>query len=357
MQRCVNIDWLEVYCYESMDEERGKAYFEKKGYVVKKRAYGTPQYEEVLTLYEFDKPFLEIRRKPYSLKRLGGIFEENACHIRLCNRACYQPGVIDVLRRFLLFHGYTYRSITRIDICCDFHKFDNNMSPRNVVIKYMKGDYSKINQSNIAAHGTDAWDGRTWNSLKWGAPTSSISTKLYNKTLEMKQEKMKFHIEDAWTAAGLDKTKDVWRVEFSVKTDIKGYVRLDDGEMIPNKLTTYDTPEKLLQAFRILAAKYFHFKVVEKNEDGSLKRKDRCKDVPLFKLSFEDKAYTPIKLTSQSEPDRTDKLLIKRLREISKDEGIKASYRNAAIEVLKYYKIYKRINSSELDILVMSHLT
>ena len=354
MVRCVNIDWLEIYCFEPISEQRDKAYFEKKGYVVKKRAYGTPQYEEVLTLYEYDKPFLEIRRKPYSLKRLGGIFEDNACHIRLVNRACYQPHVIDVLRIFLLKHGYQYRSVTRIDICYDFHRFDNQMNPRNVIIKYMKGDYSKINQANIAAHGTDAWDGRTWNSLKWGAPTSSVSTKLYLKTLEMKEQKEKFHIEDAWAAAGLDKDKDIWRLEFSIKTDIKGYCKLDDGEFIPNKLTTYDTPEKLLHMFRILAAKYFHFKIVERMPDGSIKRKYRCRDLNLLKIDWEEKAYVPVKLTSQTEPDRTDKLLIKRLREIAKDDMLIPSYRNGAIEVLKYYQKEKRINSAEIDLLVLS---
>ena len=356
--RCINIDWLEVYCFESKAHLCDKEYFEKVGYVVKKRDYGTPQYKEVLTLYEYDKPFIEIRRLPYSLKRLGGIFEDNACHIRLANRACYQPNVIDVLRRFLISHDYTYRSITRIDICLDFIKFDNLMNPQNVIIKYMKGDYSKINQSNIAAHGKDAWDGRTWNSLKWGSPTSSISTKLYCKSLEMQEVKEKFHIEDAWTAAGIDwQNNKVWRVEFSVKTDIKGYVRLDDGEMLENKLTTYDTPERLMQVFRILAAHYFHFKIVERTRNGDIQRKDRCKDLPLFKLKFDDAIFKPVKLTSDTEPDRTDKLLVKRLELIVKDMSLDVSYRNAALELLKYYRVHKRIKRIADDTLIMSYYT
>lgn len=354
--RCINIDWLEVYCFENKAIPRDMEYFKAQGYVVKKRDYGTPQYKEVLSLYEYDKPFVEIRRLPYSLKRLGGIFEDNACHIRLTNRACYQPNVIDVLRKFLIAHGYIYRSISRIDICLDFIKFDNLMNPANVIIKYMKGEYSKINQCNIAAHGKDAWDGRTWTSLKWGSPTSSISTKLYCKSLEMEEVKEKFHIQDAWTAAGIDwQNNKVWRVEFSIKTDIKGYVRLDDGEMLENKLTTYDTPERMMQVFRILAARYFHFKLVERMKDGSLKRKDRCKDVDLFKLKYDDVIYKPVKLTSASEPDRTDKLLVKRLKLITSDQGIKTSYRNAALELLNYYRIYKRFRNIKDDLLLMSY--
>lgn len=354
--RCVNIDWLEVYCIENTACPRDMQYFQGKGYYVRKRDYGTPQYKEVLTLYEYDKPFVEIRRCPYSIKRLGGIFEDGACHIRLVNRACYQPSVIDVLRKFIITHDYTYMSISRIDICLDFTHFDNKMKPKNVVIKYMKGAISKINQCNVAAHGKDAWDGRTWNSLKWGAPSSNISTKLYNKSLEMEDVKLKFHIQDAWTASNLDwQNTDVWRVEFSVKSAIKGYVKMDDGEFIESKLTTYDSQEKLLHVFRILAARYFHFKVVEKNKDGSFKRKDRCKDVPLFDITYKDKAYKPVQLTEDTEPDRLDKLLAKRLEDIQKDQTIKVDYRYAAQELLQYYRIHKRFKHLEEQFMILSY--
>ena len=47
--RCINIDWLEVYCFENKAIPRDMEYFKKQGYVVKKRDYGTPQYKEVLT--------------------------------------------------------------------------------------------------------------------------------------------------------------------------------------------------------------------------------------------------------------------------------------------------------------------
>lgn len=352
-QRCCNIDWLEVYCIEPLSLDRDAEYFRRHGYVVKKRDYGTPQYKEVLLLYDCDKPCYEIRRLPYSLKCQGGIFALGSCHIRLANRACYAPSAIDNLRRFLILHNYIYRNISRIDICLDFQQFDNLMTPNNVVKKYMKGDISKINQCKVAAHGQDAWDGRTWNSLKWGSQTSSISTKLYNKSLEMREVKRKFYIEDIWKEAGLDEKKDTWRVEFSIKSDIKGYVRLDDGELIDNKLTSYDTPDKLLHVFRLLSARYFHFKKLVYNRNNELQRKDRCPDVDLFKLSFEDKAVKPIKLTNQTEPDRTDKLLAKRLEQIVKDESVKYELRTHAQSLLQYYDQYKRLPSSFLDYLIM----
>lgn len=296
------------------------------------RAYGTPQYKEVLLLSEGDKPAYEIRHLPYSLKEQGGIFPLGACHIRLANRACYQPNCIDSLRWFLMKHGYTYSSISRIDICMDFNYFDNLANPLNIIRKYMRGDISKINQCKVAAHGADAWDGRSWNSLKWGSPNSSVSTKLYNKTLEMKEQKRKYYIEDVWKAAGLlnDEAHPVWRVEFSLKSDIKGLIKMDSGELIENKLTTYDSPERLLHIFSMYAGRYFHFKTIVRTREGNIQRKDRCPDLPLFKISPQDSVVKLFKPTMQKEPDRTDKMLIKRLREISNTETNAAEYRKAA---------------------------
>lgn len=323
---------MEVYCSEPLDFSRNADYFKKNGFAVKVRDYGTPQYKEVLLLSENDKPAYEIRRLPYSLREQGGIFPRGACHIRLSNRACYQPNCIDSLRWFLMKHGYTYNSISRIDICMDFNSFDNLANPLNIIRKYMRGDISKINQCKVAAHGADAWDGRSWNSLKWGSPNSSVSTKLYNKTLEMKEQKRKFYIEDVWQAAGLlnDDAHPVWRVEFSLKSDIKGLIKMDSGELIENKLTTYDSPERLLHIFSMYAGRYFHFKTIVRTREGNIQRKDRCPDLPLFKISPQDSVVKLFKPTLQKEPDRTDKMLIKRLREISKTETNAAEYRKAA---------------------------
>lgn len=73
--KCVNLDWLEVFCLEPADMPA--QYFQNLGWQVNVREYGTPLYREMFTLLtEHGKPFLEIRRNPYSLKENGGIFEK-----------------------------------------------------------------------------------------------------------------------------------------------------------------------------------------------------------------------------------------------------------------------------------------
>ena len=57
----------------------------------------------------------------------------------------------------------------------------------------MAGELAKVNQCKLSAHGKDSFDDRIWNSLSWGAEKSMISTKLYNKTLEMKEVTKTLH--------------------------------------------------------------------------------------------------------------------------------------------------------------------
>ena len=124
------------------------------------------------------------------------------------------------LTAFIIKYGYEYKGISRVDVCCDLTIFDNGMKPQDLANKYMKDKIWKVHQSHMApytedgddtwripihlgAHGKETKTGRTWNSLKWGSPKSALSTKLYNKTLELETNTGKFYIKDTWVKAGL----------------------------------------------------------------------------------------------------------------------------------------------------------
>lgn len=369
MNRCVNIDWLEVFCLEDIGIPRNADFFKKNGFKVKEREYGTPQYREMFTIYDADNfPQFEVRRNPYSLKKNGGIFLPNACHIRLSNRACYKIAPIDDLRKFLIAYNYSYQSLSRIDICLDFNVFDSGETPKNFIKKYTKEEISKINQSafyqfgkdisNIFMHGRDAWNERIINSLKWGSDTSSITTKMYNKSLELQQVKDKFYIRDAWKEAGL-RENEVWRIEFSLNSSFKilekkeafessqKYFALKAQETNLHNLCNYDTREKLLRYFHILAAKYFQFRNKDYTKDGKVKPKNRCSIHTTFKISPNEQAYEPKKLTCQTEPTRVDKMLIKRLEEIADNEKTLLYLKNSALNVAEYLSQQKRLKEAK----------
>ncbi|MGD7646411.1 hypothetical protein, partial [Ralstonia pseudosolanacearum] len=78
--------------------------------------------------------------------------------------------------------------------------------PARFVQRYFKHKYSKYNGGDISSHGKDTWEGQTWNSIKWGNEKSVVSTKMYNKTLELKDTKSglfsKPYIRQAWLMCG-----------------------------------------------------------------------------------------------------------------------------------------------------------
>lgn len=333
MLRCVNIDWLEVHVLECasrfpLDAE----FFMRDGWQVKRRDYGTRVYEQMFTLYDtHDEPFIEIRRQPKSSTDLNGVLSPFSAHIRLTNRYCYFHDCVKLLRDFLARYDYEFRRIFRIDVCLDFERFDLGDDPQKFIRRYLSHKFSKINQCNRTTRGTDRWDGCEDNYMSWGQPKSLVSTKLYNKTLELKEAHDKPYIRQAWMAAGLitnpitmvkvdskgkQYTPVIWRVEFSLHSGSAGWLVLEDcsgnktkKKPIANTLAQWDTKEKQLQMFASLAHHYFHFKYYEKGQ-----RKDRCRDKVLFKFDFaRDEIYKLKVPVSSSTPPPVDDLKLERL--------------------------------------------
>ena len=326
MNRCCNIDWLEVYCTESSKYFPCDAdFYTHHGIGVERRDYGTRVYAEMFTILdEKGMPFVEVRRHPLSdASRDGGLFPKEACHIKLSNYYCYSDDPIGKLRSFLAKFDYTFVKIFRIDICNDFEKFDKGDDPANFLKRYLDGKYSKLNQSNVSAYGKDTWERREWNSVSWGKKKSMISTKLYCKSLEMQEVHAKPYICWSWFQNGLiddpvnitKRNEDgtiykpsIWRVEFSIKSSAKRWFIIENAETrhkrdiyMPHTLSMYDNPAKLQTIFASLAQHYFHFKHYE---DG--KRKDRCKDKELFTITPSDTFVKPDRQVAQRKASTLD---------------------------------------------------
>lgn len=309
--RCVNLDWLEVHCLEPIEQPHDPDYFRSCGFIVEEREYGTRIYNQMFTICTYaDEPLLEVRRDPKSAGAIG-IHEINECHLRLVNRSCYRDDAATFMANFIAQHNYTFRRISRVDICLDFEKFDKGDDPQAFLRRYLRRKYSKINQANIHAHGADTWSGQEWNSISWGSPASDIGTKFYNKTMELydpiKKTYKKPYIRQAWAMAGLiddwhkvtkkredgtEYTPQIWRVEFSIRSSVRKWFKIElngktkNYQSIHNTLEMYDSKAKLLTLFASLAQHYFHFKHFEENQ-----RKDRCEDKVLFDFSGEQTTY------------------------------------------------------------------
>ena len=394
--KCINLDWLSVYCLEPKECVMNAAYYKKLGWSVEEREYGTPQYREKFTLMNGRHPFLEIERNPYSLKQNGGIFEPESCHIRLANRTLYQPNPVQQLTNFIIKYGYEYKGISRVDVCCDLTIFDNGMKPQDLANKYIKDKIWKVHQSHIApntddgddtwripihlgAHGKETKTGRTWNSLKWGSPKSALSTKLYNKTLELETNTGKFYIKDTWVKAGLcdlqkvryeyrnPKTKeieirtkqicvvpgtavnqeipiegakkiDVWRVEFSMNSEGRKWIDLGDNHIVDLSLNAFDNLDSLAATFFTCSEWLFCFiyaKWITKGATRWKERTNRCKKLQLFNTKFLHSHYKPQRQTEMEDPSRTEKIMMYRLLAKSKDKNLSEAYREACYQVAR----------------------
>ena len=322
-QRCINLDWLEVHVLEPQGEPHNAEYYRQRGYNVMERPYGTRVYREMFTIYDdAGHPFLEVRRNPAS-QGLGGIHLPEESHLRLTNYACYSDDAALLMQQFIDTHHYTFNRISRVDICLDFERFDTGDEPQRFLKRYMQQKYSKINQGNIHAHGAERWSTLDWNSCSWGAPSSDIGTKFYNKTMELYNQHdasySKPYIRWAWyqcglvddpvnvtkTIAGETYTPQIWRLEFSIRSSVKNWFVIEvngnrrDYQSIRNTLEMYANRDRLLLLFASLTQHYFHFKYLQFDEhtkpDGTIeklaRRKDRCPDKELFRFTGQQYVY------------------------------------------------------------------
>lgn len=349
MTRCINIDWLEVYALEDpIGYPHDADYFRRVGFHVEQRDYGTPVYHEMFVIYGNDnQPLIEVRRNPKSAigKQVHGVLDVNACHVRLTNRTCYFQNAVQLMQEFLERYGLHYQRISRIDICLDFETFDYGDKPADFMARYMKGRYSKVNQSNITSHGVDRWDGRVWNSVSWGSKKSMVGTKFYNKTKELAEVRDKPYIRQAWRAAGLvdddmrmvkfcddgtERSVEIWRIEFSIKSSTRNWFIMEDEngrkrkiKSVKNTLGCYDTKDKLWTMFISLADHYFHFKIYQ---EGILKY--NCPDKPLFRNDGAQEYYKIENVATIDTPSKTLQRLLTHIRsyaeETAKPEIFKA---------------------------------
>lgn len=309
--RCVNVDWLEVYAMEDNSRYPMNAdYFRGKGYFVSERDYGTRVYAEMFTVEnKHGEPFVEVRRAPMSGNSSFTGLSELSCHLRLVNRACYSNSPVRDLAEFMIEHGYIFQRIFRIDVCYDFRVFDSGDDPARFLRRYIENKYSKVNQCRVRVIGNDAWASFDWESVAWGAPSSMVGTKMYNKTKELKATGLKKPwIVQSWFASGLIddplNLPDVWRIEFSLHSSARNWIVIEDADAkrsrkraIPHRLDLFDSRDKLWQRFEELAHHYFQFRHVEyvgqanSEHERKLKRKDVCREKRLFDFNKDREFY------------------------------------------------------------------
>ena len=238
-------------------------FFRGCGYMVHERDYGTRIYAEMFTIEDGQgNNWIEVRRNPMSGASEFTGLQVESCHLRLVNRACYTNNPVRDLAEFMVKHNYIFQRIFRIDIAYDFRLFDSGDRPDKFLKRYCEKKYSKVNQCKVRLIGDDGWSAFDWESVSWGAPSSMVGTKMYNKTKELAATGNQKHwIVQAWFESGLIddplNLPEVWRIEFSIHSNARNWVVIEDNSgkherkrAIPHNMELYDGRDRLWQIGR-----------------------------------------------------------------------------------------------------------
>lgn len=305
----INVDWLQLYCHDGNRLDLGLTYNGISSYEFKLLPYGSRHFKELWKVHDLDGDlYAIIQRIPHS-----SIISFDGCIIQLCNRELYKPFFASEFILFLKSHKFEYKSISRLDICFDSNVLHNGLKHSTLIKKIMLGEYLKQNQNKVKwnfASIADVGKPMECNSCSFGSQSSAVSSKMYNKTLEMKEVKKKPYIVESWGFNGLNIEEDVWRIEISIKSDASQTIRTSTGEvfrLMPDSLKQQEMVEDIFFSY---AEKYFKFK----RNDGT-KNKTRMKDVQLFPTN-RVMTLRPQRITEEKDSTRGDRIFLKKLHSL-----------------------------------------
>lgn len=336
MKKTLNIDWLSIYCTEQLndvgmqneilrDTESGVPFALSTSTTLEwqEADYGTKQFERsghVVNRITHDKlAHVQIRkRKGITLP------DPNACIVKFANSLLYSIKLEEAVRNVLTDCCIYFKNISRLDLALDFNYFYNdkegkeNYDPEQFIRDYMEGKIRRVirNRANGAVHfEQDQHSSRfRFSSIQFGSKTSDVNCYLYNKTKELDEVKDKPHIRQAWQEAGLDLSKDVWRLEFSLSSKALHFMD-DTGQVYDfSNIKTLDM-KTCSDLFWSLVGHYFQFVDPDDGQDNTTRKKR----IDLFDERCTIKRRSLRLHYSTGIPE---KVLLKRLYQLNKYPGI-----------------------------------
>lgn len=335
----VNVDWLQVFCHDDNTDPLNVAYYGKSVYEFQLLEYGSRHFKQIWEVIDQDgDKYAIIQRIPHS-----SVISPDGAIIQLCNRELYKRNFSSEFIVFLASHKFRYKSISRLDICFDSNVLLRGLKHSKLIKDLMTGVTLKNNQSRVAWNfNAIANVGKPMecNSCSFGSKSSSVSTKMYNKTLEMKEQKNKPYIVESWIYNGLSIEQDVWRIEISIKSDASNTIRTDTGEIFRLSPDSLMMKQMVEDVFFSYAKKYFSFK-----RNNNTKNKTRMPDLEIFPKE-RTLTLTPVRITEERDSTRSDRIFLKKLHSLLQGdiEWDETTY-NAIIEVSNSFALSRSLSS------------
>lgn len=296
--------------------------------------------------------------------------DRRACGIKMSNRILYTSSWGFHLRDVAESFGIELKSLTRVDVACDFQRFSNGWLPCYFIRRYLGEEINGENatlwrksSNKFAVHGIkktipveDGQKGEiagattSWDYIRWGTRNSGVCTYLYDKSKELREKKQKPYIQEMWQKAGIiqEEDVDVYRLEFSiiakgsmVKKRTKKLMKSTLNIDAVRSLCTDDftSQKKIEEIFFTYASEYFAF--VQAN--GNKFRKDWDK-ISLFDANMETD-LKPVSMSKSWDCGRTETIACNCLEKLSKQypdmDSQSATWLRKAAEVLANISVAK----------------
>lgn len=149
------------------------------------------------------------------------LLSKNLMTVQFSNEVLYFERERECIKLLHQVCEHMFNSFSRLDVCLDFQVNDTQSA---IIRKLFNGSMYVQGKSegSIFWHESEykGIKSRAPHCLSWGAPTSKIRCKLYNKSREQNllsedKEPEKPYIVDIWKSAGFDILR-MWRLEFSL---------------------------------------------------------------------------------------------------------------------------------------------
>ncbi len=321
---CINIDWFSFSARKkSKDFHSFNASFWKL-----ERHRKDYNFENVYRLSSVDEPgyYCEIFSDPYV-----SFIEKDLVIVKFHNKLLYNTPISELVTSVCTMLNLEYNAISRLDIALDMQQLsDPRLTPQMLLRKLCRMELRKVGTSVLYDwQVTRQYQYVT--GIRYGKRSSDICGKIYNKTLEMKQQKTKPWITDTWDKAGFDRKKETYRFEITINAN-KNYVLPETGETFDKRDLNLLNNDRLKSLFKAHFNKFFRFA-----ENRHNRRFDRCEQIDIIDFNKEFDEIVLIKKDNKEASGSYEKGLINTVMKM-----VKASKNT---DHLQYISLLKFINS------------
>ena len=153
----ISVDWLSVSvevteAFFSSNpvgrEAQGNVIVQPSGYAIEKKGQGTKQWANIAECFEPDGTLIGTLtwqpRNPAQNQR-SGIF-------KLENSVLYEGEAYERAVAAVIGLGLRYKSLSRLDLACDFNEFYSGLLPQNFIDRAHRGDFIKVGLARAYEH-------------------------------------------------------------------------------------------------------------------------------------------------------------------------------------------------------------